>query len=711
MCSATDAAVRYPKADGKPGPGWVRGTADVDRAFEAFENGTLRDEVFDSVTLEGVPYTIRGADRLGAVLHREGLVHVFCVDLDDHTGDGGNVRLERPLARFIGADPIVFTSKGGKGVHCFFKLSAPLPVEEFVRWCKRWGFNRNGQPEVFPTTDKLSQVLLPGEPNEHGGDVYRSGTFASCVVENLPPEPPIDLTSATLSFLRGEATQPGRNDSLNIASYELGQKNLDRQSAYQLSHRGATLCGLEHDEIESTFNSGYSAGLASTPASHMPTANLQQSDDGITSGEWFAMKFGGQARYCIGLKEWFVWAATRWVPDQIRVEALAKEAARSIDRSLAIRRQACCAKGIKEMLVVARSEPGMAVPPERFDGDPMLFNCMSGTINLREGTSQPHKPEDLLSKISPARFEPRQSYPIWLRFLETATGGDQELIDYIQRVCGYMLTGSVREQCVFFLYGDGCNGKSVFCSLLQFILGDYAVRTQSETIMQRATNTGCASPDVARLRGARLTIGTEIEDGQRINEARLKDMTGCDRIIARPLYKESIEFDPTFKLLFYGNHKPEIAGTNHGIWRRMRLIPFTVTIPEDERDPDLLDKLKAESGAILAWMVEGCLRWQQDGLGIPETVRRATGDYRSESDPVGRFVEECCTLADGVSVTKGDLYSAYQQWCATSAEVPLAINSFCKRIARRGILDKRTNAQGRVWIGIELANTETSSHA
>ncbi len=367
------------------------------------------------------------------------------------------------------------------------------------------------------------------------------------------------------------------------------------------------------------------------------------------------------------------------------------------------RRSSCTKRGIEEILFLSRSDPSMAVSPGDFDADPMLFNCQSGTIDLRSGTLHAHDRRQLLSRISPVRYTPGGSCPRWMMFLETVFGGNEELIGYIQRVCGYLLTGSVREQCLFFMHGDGCNGKSVFASVLQHILGEYARKIPAQILSRsdRVAGEG-PTPFLSTLLGARLATSSELEEGQKFAEARIKDLTGGDRLTARGLRQDPVEFDPMFKLLLYGNHKPEITGVDHGIWRRIHLIPFQVTIPEPQRDPELIDKLKTEADAILAWMVRGCQQWQQRGLCPPDVVTNATHGYRAENDTVGRFLEECCATADGVFVMKGELHDAYKAWCAVSGLDHLEKNPFGARIKRLGFKEAKTHA-GRMWIGLERA--------
>ncbi|MCR9074969.1 MAG: phage/plasmid primase, P4 family, partial [bacterium] len=473
--------------------------------------------------------------------------------------------------------------------------------------------------------------------------------------------------------------------------------------------RGARLCGLDPGETGRTFESGYGDGLSqsgpnrSTSMSKQPSGGFES--DGIGHAERFAMMHRDWARYCVQEGEWYVYKTNRWVRSSVEAQAMAKETARTIEDQ-SVRRKASSKQGVKEILFLASSEPGMSVSASAFDGDPMLFNCQSGVIDLRSGTLRKHTPRDLMRHYSGVRYSPGKDCPLWLSFLEVVCGGDQELIGYLQRVCGYLLTGDVSEQCLFFLLGDGCNGKSVFASVLQHILGSYAVRVPAELLMRPPRGGhGGPTPDAARLMGARLAVSTELEEGRRFAEVRIKELTGGDRQVARPLYGHPVEFDPTHKLLLFGNHTPEIVNNDEGIWRRMRLVPFSVTIDKHRRDPHLIEKLKAESGAILAWMVRGCVRWNQNGLGVPEAVRNATSGYRHESDAVGRFIEECCERVPGVELPKADLYVRYKAWCERNGEHAISPKALFPRMKDLGVKEGRRGGV-RFWIGLVIREDE-----
>ena len=270
----------------------------------------------------------------------------------------------------------------------------------------------------------------------------------------------------------------------------------------------------------------------------------------------------------------------------------------------------------------------------------------------------------------------------------------------MQRLCGYLLTGSTREQALHFLFGLGANGKSVFCEVLEMLLGDYASVASPELIMARR-HTGIPN-DVARLRGARVAFMNETSQGARFDEAKLKDLTGGDTLSARFLNQEFFDFRPTHKLVIRGNHKPAITGTDEGIWRRLRLVPFTVQIQPEEQDRNLLEKLRGELPGILRWAVQGCLKWQREGLAPPKVIIDAVAKYREEADVLGRFIESSCTVGRVAQVKSSLFFGAYQKFCEEAGERWIPTRDLPDEMQRRGFTYKRSTGGQRLYIGLEL---------
>jgi putative DNA primase/helicase len=287
------------------------------------------------------------------------------------------------------------------------------------------------------------------------------------------------------------------------------------------------------------------------------------------------------------------------------------------------------ARAIHSALDLAQSEAKIVVHTDSLDTDPLLLNVNTGTIDLRTGHQHPHDRGDLITKLAPIDYDPHAKAPAWQAFLDRVLEGDQALAELLRRAVGYSLTGTTGEQVLFILHGAGANGKSTFLEILRALHGDYGQQAPPELLVDRRN---IIPNDVARLPGVRCLAAAESGEGGRLNESLVKSLTGGDTVAARFMRGEWFEFTPQFTPWLATNHKPTIRGTDEGIWRRIRLIPFNVTIPPDQRDPDLPAKLRAELPGILNWALEGCLAWQADGLTNPAAVEEATAEYRAEQD-------------------------------------------------------------------------------
>jgi putative DNA primase/helicase len=361
-------------------------------------------------------------------------------------------------------------------------------------------------------------------------------------------------------------------------------------------------------------------------------------------------------------------------------------------------------RSIAAMVALVRSQPGIPVRPDQLDADPWLLCVLNGTVELRaEARLRPHRREDKITKIVPVNYVPDAVCPTWMAFLERVLDGKAALINFLQRFLGYSLTGRTDEQVLAIAHGFGANGKSVFLHAAKMILGDYGQSVPLDTFLVNK-HVDTARPDLARLRGSRLVAAVESDSGRRFAEGLVKMVTGQDTIVARRLYREHFEFLPTFKVVIATNHRPVIRGTDDAIWRRIRLVPFTVTIPPEERDRELPDKLQAEREGILAWAVRGCLEWQRCGLGLPKDVADATAAYKNDMDVLGDFIRATCTVEAKHSSPAGTLYETYLSWAHKANEKPLTKKAFGQALAERGYTSKQQGKdREHTWFGIGLA--------
>lgn len=424
---------------------------------------------------------------------------------------------------------------------------------------------------------------------------------------------------------------------------------------------------------------------------------------------------GDDLRFCHPWGKWMVWDGRRWRVDDTgearrrakeSVQTLYSEAAQETDdnrrRELtkhALRSES--ADKIRAMLAMAESESGIAITPEQFDQDPWLFNVLNGTLDLRTGTLRSHDRHDLNAKLASASYDPQAGCPTFEAFLDRIMGGNTGLIEYLQRAIGYALTGVIREHVLHVFYGTGANGKSTFINAVLGLLGPYGTRAASGLLMRKF---GDSHPtEVADLLGVRFVASIEAEEGGRLAEVLVKELTGGDRLKARRMREDFWEFVPTHKLFMAVNHRPVIRGSDHAIWRRIALVPFTITISEAEQDRELGEKLEAERSGILNWALAGCLAWQRNGLGTPPEVRGATETYRKDMDVLGDFIDNCCVVSQTAQVTAKELYARYTTWGKESGEHVISQKRLGQALTERGFARKKTE-KGISWLGLCLSD-------
>jgi putative DNA primase/helicase len=353
--------------------------------------------------------------------------------------------------------------------------------------------------------------------------------------------------------------------------------------------------------------------------------------------------------------------------------------------------------------MLTEAKPYLAIGMDDLDRDPWLINCQNGTLDLRTGKLKPHDPADRITKIVPVDYDSEAPCPRFEQFLKE-TLVDEAVISFVKRYSGYTLTGITRERLLAILYGFGKNGKTTLVELLRDVMGGYATNTDTETLlMKRYQGVG---NDVAALKGARFVSAAEVEQGRRLAESKVKQLTGRDTVTARFLFGEPFNFTPEFKLWLSTNNKPVIQGTDDAIWDRIRLIPFTQRFDGARQDPKLSEKLRGEMVGVLAWMVEGCLEWQEHGLGEPESVRAATDQYRAEMDTLAAFIEDRCVVRKDAVAPATPLYKQYQMWCDDTGEKPETQKMFGMRLRELGFasdkIKRGPHKDRKGWFGIGL---------
>jgi putative DNA primase/helicase len=408
----------------------------------------------------------------------------------------------------------------------------------------------------------------------------------------------------------------------------------------------------------------------------------------------FAAKYSGELRYVAKFGQWFAWENACWREDTTlhtydRIRRFCETSKRKPKAQM-----------VAAIERLAKSDRRLAATHDQWDTDPWLLNTPAGIVDLRTGAIRPARPEDYMTKITAVGPDPSCSTAVWIAFLDRITGSKPDLIAFHHRFFGYGLTGVTREHAMVFAYGTGANGKSVEANTVSGIMGDYHCTAPLDTFtasMQEHHPT-----DLAGLRGARLVTVTEVEEGRRWAESKIKQMTGGDEISARFMRHDFFEYTPHFKLWIAGNHKPRLRNVDEAMRRRLHLVPFSITIPPEERDLELTDKLKAEWPGILQWMIDGCLEWQRKGLTPPPVVSNATSDYFEAEDAIGLWIEDRIERQPGAFALCSALYSSWRDWIEARGEEPGSQRHLTETLQSKHFkFARRTN--GRGFEGITFA--------
>ena len=433
-------------------------------------------------------------------------------------------------------------------------------------------------------------------------------------------------------------------------------------------------------------------------------------------------KFGNIIRYSYNRKKWLYWDGKMWrVDDSGEIKKLSDVICEDIKRDAFLEQdektqldmlkwanRTASSRGKESMVKECQHLDGIPADPNEFDVYTDYINCQNGIVNLRNGELMPHDSNFMMSKITNCEYDPSGKKPErWLQFLDEVTNGDKELQRYIQKCVGYSISGSIKEQCAYFLYGMGNDGKSTFLDTVADMLGGYAANTQPETIMMKKWGDTGASSDIARLKSARFVTSEEPTEGVRLNEGLLKQLTGGSKITCRFLYADEFEYLPEFKIWVATNHKPIIRGMDLGIWRRIKLIPFEVNIPKSKVDKNLKYRLRKELPQILKWAVDGCMLWQKEGMAEPQCVLEAVKEYKQEMDLLAGFLEQCIEIdyENDERIMASDLFSLYSRWAKRNNEYEMTSKKFFREVS------KKLPEKGRCGKGIFYSNIKLTEYA
>ena len=640
---------------------------------------------------------------------------IFVVDIDP--GAGGDDTLADLFKSYgeFPETPQVLT--GGGGVHYWFRMpDVDLTV------------SGGALGPGIDTRGNSGYVIVPPSPHISGH------TYIWEVTADLQDVPLADVPPWLIALLQEkkkealpEASEPipagQRNATLTRVAGALRRPGLS-QAALEaaLMVENAARCKPPLDEKEVKIIARSVSRYTPAPASHVngqvgaskkQELQLPPGTYGdVYNAQALALNYSDTLKYCHEWRSWHIWRGTHWGRDreqevfdyarQILVDighhALEEEDDRLTKHVIRSRTH----RNISSMIAHASTIKSIRQNPDDFDRYPWLFNCPNGVIDLETGKLHPHDRTQLMTKCAPVAYCPEAECPNWLQFLEQIMGdGNQGLITFLQRAVGYSLVGSTEEKVLFLPWGTGDNGKSTFIETIAEILGtDYALHTPPELLLSKEKN---AIPnDVARLKGVRFAYASEPPQGRRLNSSLIKELTGGDTVSARFMRGEFFDFRPECTLWMSTNHRPPTRDTGHALWRRIKLIPFIVSIPKESQVRNLRQKLLAEAEGILAWAVRGCLDWQREGLAEPEEVTAATDEYRTENDSISIFMQEKCLISAQCETGSTELYNAFKGWADEAGEYIMSQKVFSQALIEKGF--QLIKGRTRKFRGLGLFN-------
>lgn len=701
----------------------------------------------DPETWSDFSAAVKAAENFSGIGFMFGNSPFFGVDIDGAADeireflDGGN----GIVTEFVhGLQSYAELSPSGRGIHILCKGALPkgarrrenVEMYDSGRFFTVTGeaLGNYGLSDCTEAIKPLHEKYLGGEKQEPAQRAVRRGDFPASVSEVLELARKAkngckfqslfagnfseysSQSEADMAFCNMLAFWTGRNEALMDEIYRssgLMRDKWDRKQA------GSTYGALTVQKAIENCSQVYQPPVKFSvkiggKSQNSDDVKLYSMDD-MGNAERFLDIFGEDFRYNYTDKCFLSWDGRRWVSDldgcaeraaDVAVEAMKQEAeyyekTGDEDLSKAFGKHIKSSRSNKSKANMLKEvQHNVPIMPYQLDKHKMAFNVPNGTLSLKNGELFPHDRKYFITRLSPVEFTDKSDCPMWEKFLDDIFRGDKELIRYVQKAVGYSMTGDVSEQCVFFLYGTGRNGKSTFLDVIREIFGEYMSNIQPETIMVKNGTGNGINSDIARLKGARMVTTVEPNEGVRINEGLIKQLTGDDTVTARKLYGNEFEFKPEFKLWMATNHKPVIRGTDEGIWRRIHMIPFTVQIPLEKVDRQLKAKFEREYPAILHWAVEGCLLWQREGLKQPKAVVEITREYRREMDVVSGFIADRCETGEGLYAKSSELYAEYAAWCETNTEFKMSNTKFSVELDKR--FQKISRRDGNYFSGLKL---------
>lgn len=632
------------------------------------------------------------------------------VTLDVDTRHGGDASLEQLEQEFGKLPTTITATTGGGGKHYIFKYTEELCLKNVVGF--RDGLDIRTQGGMIVAAPSLHQSgnryawddgLSPFEaeaadmPEWLIAEIRKVGT-------KLTTKKKVDPTP------RKKIKEGGRNNHLTSLAGSLRRKGISEDGII------ATLRAENKDRLDPPLDDDTVVSIARSITRYQPedeSTDYKLTDAG--NADRFVNMFGSDIRYSNVHKKWYIWNGKFWEQDEGTIISYAIACVRNIineanllpdgDRRRELIKHSLrseAAGRLRAIVEIASNYTQLKITPDEMDANPWLLNCENGTLNLKTGRLQPFNSADFMTKCCKTKYDPNCPTPLWDSLMEKITNGDEEMKKYIQKAFGYALTGDISEQCIFILYGTGSNGKSTMLNVFSELMSGYAQSTKSETFMEKKNES--VNNDIARLNGARFVTAIEMQENKRMSEELIKSMTGGDKLVTRFLYGEFFEYLPQFKVFLAANHKPVIRDTTNSIWRRIKLIQFTNTFTEQERDKNFSAKIMAnELPGILAWAVKGCLLWQQEGLRTPDEVARATAAYRTEMDAFTNFFTECCVDDPEGRVSNKMLRAKYDEWSKENGEYALSQRPFSQKLIERGYQKKNSSGNGAIeWYGFRI---------